>query len=53
MYRGEKARNQVLERANKDLKLQLATYGDEIKQVENLKIANQEYSQLCGVNLKD
>ncbi len=46
LYKGEKARNQVLERANKDLKLQLATYGDEIKQIENLKIANKEYSQL-------
>ena len=46
LYKGEKARNQVLNKQVSDLKLQLSTFGIEINEARKMKIENDQYRQL-------
>ena len=43
LYRGEKARNQVLQKQVREYKMELEAYRSDIKQIESLKKENKEY----------
>lgn len=43
LYKGEKARNQVLTKQVGDLKLQLAAYGEDLKEANQIRMENKEY----------
>ena len=43
LYRGEKARNQVLQKQVREYKMEVEAYRSDIKQIESLKKENKEY----------
>jgi hypothetical protein len=46
LYKGEKARNLIFQKQVNDLKLQLGSYGEELREANVLKKENSDYQQL-------
>ena len=46
LYRGEKARNQLLQKQVKDLRMEVEAYRSDIKSIEQLKKENADYQAL-------
>lgn len=46
LYKGEKARNKVMEKQVKDLKMEMATFNEELKLADDIKKEAKEYQSV-------